>query len=249
MSTDVAIVIAYALLALVGALLVRHLAARREQAQADELKRLASSRGWTFEATVEKGFRVHRWHGATEAIPWVLEAVVARAGGRSSQRRRYTRWRTTSTRGPLATILCMGAREGQEKATARVATGDGWFASLARTAAGRMLDTALDGYFGDEAGTAVDATALRPVEGAGVPGFIVMALDPAEASRLLVDGLAAKLAEAARDRESALSDRARPWVLLRPEGINLGRADLAQTIGDVERFVRAGVAVARAARF
>ena len=87
------------------------------------------------------------------------------------------------------------------------------------------------------------------MDGVNVPGFVVMALDPSEASRLLFQGLDKKLEAATHDADSALSDARRPWALLWPQGIVLGRMDVIRRTADVERLVRGGVALAKAARF
>lgn len=248
MTPDFAIVVAFLVLSVTIVFLLRMLASRRQQAQADDMRAQAGSRGWTFEAVREGAYQVHRWRGATDGIEWVAESMETPSRN-SKHQTRLARWRTTSIRGPLTVIVCMGVPEGKEKPDVAVAQGDGWLATLARKAAGFALDIALTRYFGDEAGLAIDAAALRPVEGAIVPGFVVMALDPSEASRLLFQGLDKKLEAATHDPDSALSDASRPWALLWPQGIGLGRMDVLRRTADVERFVHGGVALAKAARF
>ncbi len=247
MTFDTARVVAFTILAATLAIVVNVWTRRRRAAKEDELRRQASMRGWTFESASEGAMRVHRWRGTTEGIAWVAESLEgpARQKGGRSHRRGPSRWRTTGTAGPASPIVCIGVAPGHEQPAFEVARGEGWLAALAQKAAGFAFDKSLDAYFGAEIGAQVDATALRRVEGTTVPGFVVMAADPDAAARLLFQRLQGLLGEAVKDRDAALSDEARPWVLLYPHGVALARMDRFSSAQDVERFVRPGVTLAR----
>ena len=144
----------------------------------------------------------------------------------------------------------MGVPEGQETPAVQVAEGDGLFATMAQKAAGFVLDQALDGHFGEALGRQVDARELRMVEGAALPGFIAMAADSGQ-GRAWLDrfGHRAVFHAQRTDPASAFSDgQHRPWVLLLGPQLSLAQSVPVRSTGDVERLLRAGVALAQALR-
>jgi hypothetical protein len=153
------------------------------------------------------------WSGTTDFVAWSAEYVhPPNQKNRGSSR---ARWWAETTRGPAQPILLMGVPAGKENPAAGFAQGESLFARLAQSLAGMAFDSAVDRYFGKEAGTMVDAGKLKPVDGATLPGFIVRAGDPAEGARVLFAGVRGAIETATRDPQSALSDEAhRPWVLL-----------------------------------
>lgn len=248
MDFQTAVIVSTIILGATVAVVVAVLANRQRTARDEELRRQASTRGWTFETATEGAFRGHRWRGTTDGVAWMaesLESTGKQGGQRSSNRRRISRWQTTASRGPASPIVCMGVPEGAEKPSFEVAQGEGWLAALAQKAARFAFDKGLDAYFGVEIGKQIDAAALRRVEGAAVPGFIVMAADTDAASRLLFQGLAKALGDAVHDRESALSDERRPWVLFWQHGVALAQTERLTTPEEIERLIRAGVALSR----
>ena len=244
MPFEVAVFIAFALI--VGSAMFLLLRAERARMakREDDLRRDASARGWTFQARREGGNYIQQWSGTTDFVSWRAEHVqLPSKKNRGNQHR--ARWWADTTRGPGHPILLMGVPKGKEQASFTVAQGDGLMARMAQKVAGMALDFSLDHYFGKDAGNLVDAAALKPVEGATVPGFIVRAIDPSEASRALFSGLQGAVTAAMRDPQCALADDThRPWVLLLPRQVSLGRMTGMQTTADVVRMVRAGVAVA-----
>ncbi len=248
--TALAIAAAIIGLSLIG--LVAVVANRRRAAQEDELRQGASARGWQFESVTEQGFRVHRWRGATDGVAWTAESRRSLKGSNQKGRRPHiARWRTASTMGVTAPILCMGLPKGTETPAFAVAEGDGWLAQLAQKAAGFALDKAVDTYFGDDLGRGVDAGALKRVEGQDTPGFVVMAADRDAAARTLFQGLRGALVDAANDRASVLSLEKdhRPWILIAADGVALGRSDVFRDVNDVDAFAHAGVKLVRVATF
>jgi len=233
---------------LVGILMF--LASRRRAAQEEELKRVASARGWNFESVVERGFRIHRWSGATEGVSWHAESLRRAAGGNKRERRRHiARWHGAWSPGLNGAIACMGVAKGKEVTDAALAEGEGFFAKLAQKATGFAFDKAIDVYFGDGPGKEVDAGAMHRIDGMKIPGFIVMAADKGEGTRILSQGFERTLVDAAGDRNSVLSDEDRPWILLRPNTVSLARMEQFRDVNELERFIRAGVALTRTTRF
>jgi hypothetical protein len=76
-----------------------------------------------------------------------------------------------------------------------------------------------------------------------------MAADKDEGARILSQGLEKALLDATSDKGSVLAEESRPWILLRPTAISLARMERFRDISEIEGFVRAGVALARAPRF
>ena len=244
-----------AALAIAGAILVGTLigiiaftAAKRRAAQEEEMKRAASARGWHFESKTEKGFRIHRWMGTTDGIAWKAESLRQVSGGKNERRRQIARWQGDWSPGINGAIVCVGLPKGKDALPYSIAEGDGFFAKLAQKAAGFALDKALDNYFGDEAGKQVDAGALHRLDGA-TPGFVVMSLEKTEGARIMRGGLEQALVDAAGDQTSVLSDDKRPWVLLRPSTISLGRMERFGDVNEVEGFMRAGIALTKTSKF
>jgi hypothetical protein len=82
-----------------------------------------------------------------------------------------------------------------------------------------------------------------------VPGFILMAGNLDEASRVLSEGLERALEDATQDRSGILSDDDRPYVLFRPGGISIARNEEFADVKELERFIHAGVGLTRAFKF
>jgi hypothetical protein len=223
---------------------------RARRAQEEELARVASARGWKFTAVNEKGYRIQRYEGTTDGIPWVAESLQHRAGGHEKSRRRHiSRWHAMFSPGIHAPILAMGVAKGKEVPTFDVAEGDSVIAKVAQKAAGFALDKAIDSHFGSGPGKDVNAAAMHRVDGQRIPGFIVMASDKEEGARVLADGLERGLIDAASNPLSVLSQQDRPWILLRPDAISLARMKPFKNVTELEGFVRAGTMLARGFKF
>lgn len=224
---------------------------RRRAAQEDDLKQAASARGWKFESLNEKGYRVNRWSGTTDGVSWVAESLKHASRGHKGNRRMHiARWHGAWTPGINGAILAMGLPKGKEHVgNIAVAQGESWVAKMAQKAAGFALDKAIDVYFGDEAGKEIDAAATHRVDAEKIPGFVVMAADKDEGSRVLSQGLEKALLDAPNDKASALSDEDRPWILLRPKAISLARMENYRDVAEIERFIRAGVALTKVFTF
>ena len=226
------------------------LAKRNIQAREDELKHAAATRGWSFTAGTDRGYRVYTFKGTTNGVPWEAESAKLVSGSsKHGQRRHIARWHGQWSPGVSTPIVALGVPKGQEQMGQGVAQGDGLVAMLAQKAVGFAFDKALDMYFGKAIGDEIDAAALRRVESAQVPGFIVMAGNVDEASRILAEGLQRALIEATTTTGHVLSDTNRPYVLVRTKGISLARIDELRGVDDLERFVQAGVGLTRAFRF
>ncbi|HEX8028970.1 MAG TPA: hypothetical protein VF491_10935 [Vicinamibacterales bacterium] len=234
------------LVSLIG--LITIVAIRRQRAREEEMQRAAAARGWQFESRAEKGYRVHRWTGTTDGVSWRAESLRQSSGRENSRRREAARWHGAWSPGINGAIVCIGLPKGKETPAFAVAQGDGLIAQLAQKAAGFALDKALDAYFGDEAGTEVDAAKLHRVE-TTTPGFYVMAAEKSEGARIMKEGLEKSLADASRDASSLLSDEKRPWILLRPATLSLGRQTRFRDIDELERFIHTGVALMRTSKF
>jgi hypothetical protein len=225
------------------------IASRRQAAKEDELKRAASARGWTFQVTREKGYRVHRWTGTTDGVSWVAESLAQASAGKNQQRRRHiARWHGAWSPGINGAMVAMGLPKGKQTFGQTVADGDGFFAKLAQKAVGFAFDKAIDVYFGDGPGKEVDAGAMHRVD-ARIPGFIVMAVNKDEGARILSQGLEKALVEATNDKGSVLAEANRPWILLRPTSISLARMDRFRSANEIDGFVRAGVGLTQTSRF
>lgn len=241
MSFQAAIVVAIIILGTTGMVMISVLASRRRAAKEDEMKRVASARGWTFESVREHGSRVRRWTGTTEGVAWKAESLVQVSGsGKHSKRRQISRWHGAYSPGINGPIVCMGVKQGGQRYAAAVTQGESWIARLAHKAAGFAFDKAVDVYFGAELGKEVDAAALCRVEGMDTPGFIVMAANKDEGARVLSQGLQRALPGMPHDDT---------WVLLRPHGISLARMEAFREVTEIDAFIRAGIALKNAFRF
>jgi len=248
MSFEAALVIAFVILIVTFVVMAAIIGGRRQAAKEEEMKRAASARGWQFEIVREKGYRIQRWTGTTDGVAWVAESLMQSSGSKNERRRQIARWHGAWSPGINGAIVAMGLPKGKEQLGPTTAAGDGFFAKLAQKAAGFAFDKAIDVYFGDGPGKEVDAGALHRLE-TRIPGFIVMAADKDEASRVLTQGLEKALVDATNDKASVLSNDNRPWLLLRPKAVSLARMDRFRDIDELDDFVRAGVALTRTSKF
>ena len=222
----------------------------RMQAQEDELRKAAALRGWTFNSTHERGYRIYKYSGTTNGVAWDAESAKLMAGGNKHGRRRHIgRWHAKWSPGLTAPLVAMGVPKGKEVLDFQVAQGDGFFARMAQKAVGFAFDKAIDVYFGPEIGAEVDAGTLKHVSEPSVPGFIFVAGNVDEARRILAEGLQRALHDATNSNTSVLADEDRPYLLLRPRGISLARMEEFRDVEELEQFVRAGVGLTRAFRF
>jgi hypothetical protein len=247
MSFSAAVVIASFILVTTAIVLSVMSASRRRQAKEDELKRIASSRGWRFETSTDRGYRVHRWSGTTEGVPWRAESLHY-TSDRRQRRPNIARWHGDFSPGINGPIVCMAVPEGKELHASSMPPSDSILGKLAQKAVGFAFDKAIDLYFGDVLGKEVDAGALHRVE-SKLPGFVVMAASKDEGARMLAQGLEQSLTAATHDPSSAFSNQDRPWILFRPKGISLARTDAFRDANDIDSFVRAGVALTRSSKF
>ncbi len=222
----------------------------RIQQNEEDLRNAAALRGWTFDKKHDRGYRIYRFSGTTDGVSWEAESLQLLAGGNRHQRRRHiARWHGRWNPGVNAPIVALGVPKGKELMGPGVAQGSGFFARMAVKAAGFVFDKALDVYFGHEIGAEIDAGELRRVEHPAVPGFIVMAGNVDEASRILSEGLQRALVDGSNDANNVLSETDRPYVLVRPQGISLARMEQFRDTEEVEHFIRAGIGLTRAFRF
>jgi hypothetical protein len=249
-SPDAAIIVAFFIIFTAVIIVATRLNKGKQQAQEDELKRGASTRGWTFSSTHERGYRIYKFSGTTDGMAWEAESAKHMAGGNRRDRRRHvSRWHGKWSPGVTAPIVAMGVPKGKEVMSFQVAQGDGFFARMAQKAVGFAFDKAIDVYFGAEIGAEVDAGTLKHVNEPAVPGFIFVAGNVDEAKRLLAEGLQRALLDATNSNTNVLADNDRPYLLLRPKGISLARMEEFHDIQEVEQFVQAGVGLTRAFRF
>jgi hypothetical protein len=250
MPVNTAIVVAIFILGFTAIAMIIFLASRRRQALEQKMKQAASSRGWNFAARGESGTRIRRWTGSTEGITWTAESISATTKGDRRRRRQHVaRWQGEFNLGISGPIVLMGVPKGKELPSFATAEGDGFFATLAKKAAGFALDTALDAYFGRDAGAQVDAASLHRVNAPGLTGFIAMGVNKEQGPQLLAQGLESALNAATNDPASVLSQEDRPWILLRPHGISLARMEQFADVAELEAFIRAGVALTRTFTF
>jgi hypothetical protein len=160
------------------------------------------------------------------AIVIIIVTIIVMAaisGGRRQREQEEELKRAASATGvgaSTARSFAMGVPKGKEQLGKTIAEGEGFFAKLAQKAAGLAFDKAIDVYFGDGPGQEVDAGAMRRVA-TDTPGFIVMAADKDEGTRILSQGLEKALIDAANDTSSVLAHEDRPWILLRPKAVAL----------------------------
>ena len=246
---SVAVVIATFILTTTAIGLLVLISSRQRAAQEAELKRAAAARGWQFESMLDRGYRVHRWTGTTDGVGWRAESLRSTSGGNRPHRRRsIARWHCDFSPGINAPIVCMGVPEGKELHSVELKESEGVIGKLAQKAIGFAFDTAIDMYFGKALGQEVDAGAMRRVE-TTLPGFIVMAASKDEGARILAQGLEQSLSAAIRDPHSAFSKDDRPWILLRARGLSLARMEQFSDLAEIDRFIRAGVALTRSSKF
>jgi hypothetical protein len=250
MSVDLALIIAIFIIIAAIIVMAAIFGGRRQKAKEEELQRAAAARGWKFENTHEKGYRVHRWTGTTDGVAWTAESLNHTVGGHKHQRRRdIARWHGVYNPGVSGPIVAMGVPKGKEIMGQGIAQGDGFFAKLAQKAAGFAFDKAIDVYFGEDIGKEVDAGAMQHVDTQRAPGFIVMAANRDEGARILAQGFEKAIMDASNDRGSVLSYEDRPWILLRPRGVSLARMQRYRDINELDGFVRTGVALTRTFKF
>jgi hypothetical protein len=248
--TAVVFLVFFALVTLLLWMVTRSARQQREKLQA-QLAADAATRDWTFDSATEGLFDLQRWSGQTDGHRWTAEYRRGRRRKGSGRTRTHRlRWWTEGFGGPSTPILLIGVPRGKELPAVQLAQGEGLLASMAQKAAGFALDQALDMHFGQELGRQIDARELRMVEEAEVPGFMVMALDVAQA-RFWLDQPAHRgaLLAQVRDPASALSDEQdRPWVLLLGRRLALAQPVPVRSTADLQRLVGAGVALAEAFR-
>ena len=250
MSSEAATLVAVFIIATSIIIVLSRLSKGRLQAKEDELRKTAMLRGWTFNSTLDGGYRIHRFSGTTDGVPWEAESAKLVAGGNRRERRRHiARWHGKWSPGVNAPIVGMGVPKGKEVMGTTIAAGDGFFARVAQKTAGMMFDKAIDIYFGKEIGEQIDARELRRVETVSVPGYILMAQDTSEAARILNEGLQQALLNATNDKSNVLSEEDRPYVLVRSQGVSLARMEQIRQIDELEQFIKAGVGLTRAFRF
>ena len=250
MTSDAATFLALFIIATAIIIVLSRFAKGRLQEKEEELRKSALLRGWTFDSKLDGGYRIHRFTGTTDGVAWEAESAKLVAGGNRRERRRHiARWHGKWSPGVNAPIVGMGVPRGKEVLGTTIAGGDGFFARMAQKAAGFMFDKAIDVYFGKEIGTRIDAEELRRIDTVSIPGFILMAKDVAEGTRVLNEGLQRALVDATNDKSNVLSDEDRPWVLVQPQGISMARMERFRDVGEVDQFIRAGVRLTRAFRF
>jgi hypothetical protein len=250
MSSETATFLALFIIATSVIIVLTRFSKGRSQEKEEELRKSVMLRGWTFDSRLDGGYRIHRFTGTTDGVSWEAESAKLVAGGNRRERRRHmARWHGKWSPGVSAPIVGMGVPKGKEVLGTTIAGGDGFFARMAQKAAGLMFDKAIDVYFGKEIGEQIDAEELRRVENVSVPGFILMAKDVQEGSRILTEGLQRALVDATNDRNNVLADEDRPWLLVRAQGISLARMEQFRDAGELERFIKAGVGLTRSFRF
>lgn len=250
MSSDAATFLALFIIVTSIIIVLSRFSKGRLQAKEEALRKSAMLRGWTFDSKLDGGYRIHRFGGTTGGVAWEAESAKLVAGGNRRERRRHiARWHGKWSPGVSAPIVGMGVPKGKEVLGTTIAAGDGFFARMAQKAAGLMFDKAIDVYFGKEIGDQIDAEELRRIENVSVPGFILMAKDLNEASRILTEGLQRALVDATTDKSNVLSEEDRPWVLVRHQGISLARMEQFRDVSELDQFIKAGVALTRSFRF
>ncbi|MBA4264293.1 MAG: hypothetical protein C0453_04365 [Comamonadaceae bacterium] len=230
----------------VGAMVL--LARRRDhqhRLREESMRTAALARGWSFDSKSDGLQSTKRWQGTTDGTRWTLEYRHSRKTKRArhAQTHRVVWWADTFG-GPSSPVLFVGVSAGQENPFHTLSTSEGVLASVARKAAGFALDKALDVHFGEEAGRQVDARLLKPVEATGLPGFMVMAADVAQAVWMLGDGWSKSLGSLVSVASGQGADR--PWVLVLPRRVYLARSAPIRAEEDVQAMVRDGLALVTA---
>jgi hypothetical protein len=250
MSFQAALIIASFVIFVAVFFVLARLSKGRIQQKEEDLRKAATLRGWTFDKKQDRGYRIYHFSGTTEGVAWEAESLQLLAGGNRHQRRRHiARWHGRWNPGVNAPIVALGVPKGKELMGAGVAQGDGFLARMAVKAAGFAFDKAIDVYFGHEIGEQIDAGQLRRVEHPAAPGFIVMAGNVDEASRILSEGLQRALVDASNTPGNVLADTDRPYVLVRSQGISLARMEQLRDVSELDQFVKAGIGLTRSFRF
>jgi hypothetical protein len=249
MPVNVAIAIASFILGTTLVAMAAFIMKRRREAQEDEMRRAASSRGWQFDSRLERGSRIHRWRGTTDGIAWVAESIRSGSKGNHKEHLRIGRWHGEYNPGINKPIVCMGLPKGKDVPAMPSAPGESVFARLAQKAMGFAFDKAIEAHFGKDLCKDIDAAALHRVDSTKIPGYVVMAADKEEGTRVLSQGLEAALTDATNDKTPLIADDNRPWVLLRPNGISLGRMQNIRDLDELDAYIRAGVGLTRAFTF
>lgn len=249
MPYNVAIVIASIILATTAVAMVAFIARRRREAIEDEMRRAAVSRGWQFDSRTEHGSRIHRWRGTTDGVPWVAESIRRVAKSNHDKHLKIGRWNGDYTPGINKPIVCMGLPKGKAVPAIPDAPGESMFAKLAQKAMGFAFDKMIDTHFGKELGDQVDAESLHRVDSTKIPGYVVLAADKEEGTRVLSQGLEAALIGAVSDKTSLLSADNRPWILIRPNGIALARLERIRDLDELDAYIRAGISLTHAFTF
>lgn len=237
-----------AAIVLVGVAMSRWTQRQNRQRQ-DALRAESAARGWSCETSIEGVFDLTRWQGQTDGVRWTAEHHRLRHKRKGQTRTHNIRWWADGFHGPTSPVLLMGVPKGQETLTVKLAQGEGLLASMAQKAVGFALDKSLDTFFGEEAGQQVDARTMQVVENPTLTGFIVMAVSADQGAFWLdQQGLRAVVEAQVGDAASALSDdEGRPWVLWLGRRVSLARRAPVTSVNDLERLVRAGVALVHAA--
>lgn len=237
-----------AAIVLVGVAMSRWTQRQNRQRQ-DALRAESAARGWSCETSIEGVFDLTRWQGQTDGVRWTAEHHSLRHKRKGQTRTHNIRWWADGFHGPTSPVLLMGVPKGQETLTVKLAQGEGLLASMAQKAVGFALDKSLDTFFGEEAGQQVDARTMQVVENPTLTGFIVMAVSADQGAFWLdQQGLRAVVEAQVGDAASALSDdEGRPWVLWLGRRVSLARRAPVTSVNDLERLVRAGVALVHAA--
>lgn len=113
MSFDAAVIVAAFIIFVSAILLLARFAKGRIQAKEGQIKHEATTRGWTFEKLHERGYRIYRFKGTTDGVPWEAESAVLVAGGNSQRKRRHVaRWHGKWSPGVTTPIVGLGVPKG-----------------------------------------------------------------------------------------------------------------------------------------
>ena len=215
---------------------------QHHQQREDSMRTAALAQGWNFDSQDSGPMAVMRWQGTTEGTRWTLEYRRSRSTRRTRHAHTHRAvWWADTFRGPTSPVLFIGVQAGQENPFMKLQGSEGTLATMAQKAAGFALDKALDVHFGEEAGRQVDARLLKPVQAAGLTGFMVMAVDVPQAMWMLGEGWSKLLDALATEVPGQGNDR--PWVLVLPRRVLLARSTPIRTEDDVRSMVREGLSL------
>ncbi len=215
---------------------------QHHQHREDSMRAAALAQGWSFDSQDSGPMAVTRWQGTTEGTRWTLEYRRSRSTRRTRHAHTHRAvWWADTFRGPTSPVLFIGVEAGQENPFMKLEGSVGMLATMAQKAAGFALDKALDAHFGEEAGRQVDARLLKPLEAAGLQGFLVMAVDVPQAVWMLGDGWQKPLQTLAQTSGGNAADR--PWVLVLPRRVYMARAAPVRTEQDAQAMVNEGLAL------